>query len=173
MRETAEEIAELQVLLERSVAGGNEHLRAIMTPDRLLTAEQVVRVLDKMQVLVVATVTADGRPLTSCADGHLLHGRWVFTTSGEATKARHLAARPGVSATHVRGELLGVFTHGTAERLTPAHPDFAEIEDHLVGFYGSSPSSWAADIAYLRVQPRWMLAYSSDPAALMAEVTTA
>jgi len=168
MRETPEELVALQGLLDRSVTGGNDHLVAIMTPERRVTAEQMVRVLDGMQVLVVATVTADGRPLTSCVDGHLLHGRWVFTTDATATKARHLAARPAVSATHARGDTFGVFTHGTAERLTPEHPDFAEIEDYLTGFYGSSPSSWAPDIAYLRIQPRWMLACAADATSLLA-----
>ena len=108
MRESDDEIAALQRLLDVSVAGGNEHLRDIMTPERLLSAEQLVRVLAGMQVLVVATVTADGRPLTSCVDGHFVHGRWVFTTSALATKARHLAARPAVSATHARGDTFGV-----------------------------------------------------------------
>ena len=168
MRETPEEIAELQRLLDASIASQNEHLLAIMTPQRRLTAEQMVRLMTGMQVLVVATATADGRPLTSCVDGHLIHGRWVFTTDASATKARHLAARPAVSATHARGDDLGVFTHGTAERLTPDHPDFAEIEEHLVAHYDSSPSSWAPDIAYLRIQPRWMLAYAGDPASLLA-----
>ena len=168
MRETTTELAELQRLLDESVSTGNEHLLAIMTPERRLSAEQMVRALDGMQVLVVATVTADGRPLTSCVDAHLLHGRWVFTTDATATKARHLAARPAVSATHARGEALGVFTHGTAEWLTPEHPDFAEVEDHLATHYGSSPSSWAPDIAYLRIEPRWMLAYAADPASLLA-----
>jgi len=168
MRERPEELVVLQELLDRSVAGGNDHLVAIMTPERRVTAEQMVRVLDGMQVLVVATVTADGRPLTSCVDGHLLHGRWHFTTDATATKARHLAARPAVSATHARGDTFGVFTHGTAERLTPAHPDFAEVEDHLATHYGSSPSSWAPDIAYLRIEPRWMLAYAADPSSLLA-----
>ena len=168
MRETDEELVELQALLDRSVATDNEHLVAIMTPERRLSAAQTVRALDGMRVLVVATVTADGRPLTSCVDGHLIHGRWVFTTDATATKARHLAARPAVSVTHARGEEIGVFTHGTAERLTPEHPDFAEIEDHLVEHYGSSPSSWAPDIAYVRIQPRWMLAYAADPGSLAA-----
>ena len=133
MHETADEIAALQELLDASIASDNEHLLAIMTPERRLTAEQMLPLLHGMQVLVVATATADGRPLTSCVDGHFVHGRWVFTTDASATKARHLAARPAVSATHVRGEELGIFTHGTAERLTPGHPAYAEVEDHLAG----------------------------------------
>ena len=170
MRESDDEIAALQRLLDVSVAGGNEHLRDIMTPERLLSAEQLVQVITGMQVLVVATVTADGRPLTSCVDGHFVHGRWVFTTSALATKARHLAARPAVSATHARGDTFGVFAHGRAQRLTPAHPDFAEVDDHLTAFYGVSPSTFAADIAYLRIQPTWMLAYAAAPASLLADL---
>ena len=161
-------MAELQRLLDQSMETRNQHLLSIMTPERRPTAEQMVQALDGMQVLVLATVTADGRPLTSCVDGHLLHGRWVFTTDATATKARHLAERPAVSATHARGDTFGVFTHGSAERLTPEHPDFAEIEGHLVEHYGSSPSSWAPDIAYVRIQPRWMLAYAADPGSLAA-----
>ncbi len=168
MLETADEIAALQELLDASVGSDNEHLLAIMTPERRLSAEQMTQLLIGMQVLVVATSTADGRPLTSCVDGHFLHGRWVFTTDASATKARHLAARPAVSATHARGDELGVFTHGTAERLTPDHPDFAMVDEHLTAHYGASPSTWAPDIAYLRIQPRWMLAYAASPAALFA-----
>ena len=168
MLETADEIAALQDLLDASIASDNAHLVAIMTPERRLSAEQMTQLLVGMQVLVVATVTADGRPLTSCVDGHFVHGRWVFTTDATATKARHLAARPAVSATHNRGEELGIFTHGTAERLTPDHPDFAMVDEHLTAHYGASPSTWAPDIAYLRIQPRWMLAYAASPAALFA-----
>jgi pyridoxine/pyridoxamine 5'-phosphate oxidase len=167
MRETPEEIDELQQLLDRSMTTRNQHLLSIMRPERRVSATQMVQALDGMQVLVLATSTADGRPITSCVDGHLLHGRWVFTTDATSTKARHIAARPAVSATHARGDTFGVFTHGTAERLTPEHRDFAQIEDHLVEFYGASPSSWAPDIAYLRIQPRWMLAYAADPASLI------
>jgi general stress protein 26 len=164
--ETADEVVALQELLDASLQTDNEHLLVIMTPERRLTAQQTTELLVGMQVLVVATSTADGRPLTSCVDGHFIHGRWVFTTDASATKARHLAARPAVSATHARGEDLGIFVHGVAERLTPDHPDFARIDAHLTAHYGASPSTWAPDIAYLRIQPRWMLAYAASPAAL-------
>lgn len=72
---------------------------------------------------------------------------------------------------HLRGDDLGVFTHGRVEFLTPEQPDFAAVEEHLVGHYGSSPSSWGEDIAYLRVQPHWMVVYAFRKADLLATVT--
>jgi general stress protein 26 len=164
MKESDDELIWLQDLLEGSLAGAGGHLRGIIRPGkRTLTAKQLVRALDGMRVLVVATTTATGAPRTSAVDGHFLHGRWVFTTSGTSVKARHLRARPAISVTHVDGERLGVFTHGAVEFLGPGASDFAEIEDHFTSHYGSSPSSWGRSIVYLRVQPSWMVAYAFDP----------
>jgi hypothetical protein len=170
MYETEAELAELQELLDASLARSTEHLRSIITSPNTVTALQLARLLTGMCVLAAATVTARGEPRISGVDGHFLHARWVFTTSGTAAKAAHLRARPAVSVAHMRGELLGVFTHGHAEFLTPDHGDFATIEEHLVAHYGSSPASWGHEIVYLRVQPTWIVAYAHEPAKLVAAV---
>src|SRR5262245_54282633 len=112
MKETPEELAALQRRLDESIGSSGEHLIGIVTPPRRLSARQLVAALTGMKVLVVATVTAAGEPRTSCVDGHFLHGTWLFSTAGSAYKARHLRARPTLSATHVDGERLAVFTHG-------------------------------------------------------------
>ena len=141
MKETAGELASLQTLLDASLAGATEHLRAIVTPGRTLDARELCDLLTGMRTLAVSTVTATGEPRVSGVDGHFWHGRWVFTTSGTAAKARHLRARPAVSAAHLVGDDLGVFCHGRAQFLTPEDPDWAPIEAHLTAHYGSSPSS--------------------------------
>ena len=173
MFETDDDLARLQTLLDASHARSTEHLRSIIHGDRRLTAAHVAGLLTGMKVISVATVTASGEPRISALDGHFLHGRWCFTTSGTAVKARHLAARPDVSATHLRGDDFGVFTHGVAQRLRRGDDGFAELDEHLTSLYGASPSTWADDIAYLRIEPRWMVAYAADPAALRATATTA
>lgn len=166
MRESEADLDRLQTLLEESLVGSTEHLRSIVrSGETNLTARQLVNALTGMRVLVVATTTARGEPRTSAADGHFLAGNWIFSTSGTAAKARHLAARPAVSVTHLDGERLGVFTHGTVERLTPGHADFGWVDEYLTEFYGSSPATWGPDIAYFRVRPSWMVAYAADPAA--------
>ncbi|NIK61022.1 pyridoxamine 5'-phosphate oxidase family protein [Kribbella shirazensis] len=162
MKETPAEVAELQALMDAVYPRSTEHLRSIITGQNQLSAEALVRVLTGMRVLSVATVTASGEPRISAVDGHLLHARWVFTTAGSAAKARHLRARPAASVSYVDGERIGVFTHGTVEFLTPAHPDFAEIEEYLVGHYGDSPSNWGPDIVYCRLEPTWMMGYGDE-----------
>ncbi|MBO0828975.1 MAG: pyridoxamine 5'-phosphate oxidase family protein [Streptosporangiales bacterium] len=163
MRESDADLDRLQSLLDESLARSTEHLRSIVRPgERSLTARQLAHELTGMRLLVVATTTARGEPRTSAADGHFLRGRWVFSTSGTAAKARQLAARPAVSVTHLDGERLGVFTHGSVERLAPGHPDFGWVDEHLTEHYGSSPTTWGPDIPYFRVEPTWTVAYAAD-----------
>jgi hypothetical protein len=170
MYETADELGWLDDLLARSLHGSSEHLRSIVTEgERTLDARQTAAVLTGMRTLSVATVTRAGEPRISGADGHFLHARWVFTTSGTAVKARHLRARPAVSVAHIVGDDLGVFCHGRVEFLEPEHRDFAEIEEHLTRHYGSSPSSWGPEIVYLRVQPHWMVTYAFAKDRLLTE----
>ncbi|MGW6282621.1 pyridoxamine 5'-phosphate oxidase family protein [Kribbella sp. NPDC055071] len=167
MKESVGEVTELQGLLDAAYGRSTQHLRNIVTDPRRLDADELVRVLTGMCTLNLATVTAKGEPRISAVDGHFLHARWVFTTAGSAAKARHLKVRPAASLSYVDGERIGVFSHGTVEFLTTDHPEFPEIEQHLVDHYGSSPSSWADDIVYCRLQPTWMVGYAFDKAGLL------
>ncbi len=171
MRENDAELSELQLLLDASLARATEHLRSIVRPGRTLTAAQLAQVLTGMCTLAVSSVTASGEPRVSGADGHFLHGRWVFSTERSSAKARHFAARPAVSLAHLRGDDLGVFTHGRVEvlnpRQAPPDPQWPAILDHLTQHYGSSPLSWGDVVAY-RVRPHWMVAFAPDPPGLLA-----
>lgn len=124
-----------------------------------------------MCTLALATVTVTGEPRISGADGHLLHGRWIFGTDRQAVKARHLGARPGVSAAYMRGEELGVFAHGQVVTLNPADgaadPQWPAVLDYMTGHHGQSPLAWG-DVVYYRLEPHWMVAFASDPAKLLS-----
>ncbi|MEV4391972.1 pyridoxamine 5'-phosphate oxidase family protein [Nonomuraea sp. NPDC049607] len=169
MRETPQELEELQALLDASLSRSTSHLRSIVT-ERTLDAEQLTRVLTGMCVLALSTVTAKGEPRISGADGHFLHGRWVFGTARGAAKARHLAARPVASVAHMRGEDLGVFTHGTVEILNPQDgepaADWPDLLAYLKDFYGENAFDWDNDVVYFRLHPHWMTAYAPDLAKL-------
>jgi hypothetical protein len=171
MRETSEELNQLQGLLDASLSGSTTHLRSIVT-EHTLTAGQLTQVLTGMCTLALSTVTAKGEPRISGADGHFLHGKWHFGTARSAAKARHLAARPAASVAHMRGEDLGVFTHGTVEILNfvdgePA-ADWRDLLAYFKDFYGGDAFDWDNDVVYYRLHPHWMTVYAPDFAKLTA-----
>ncbi|MBA3744340.1 pyridoxamine 5'-phosphate oxidase family protein [Sporichthya sp.] len=67
-----------------------------------------------MRLLSLATVTADHRPLVGAVDAFFIRGAFCFGSSPTSVRARHLAARPQVSAVHLPGEHLSVTAHGRA-----------------------------------------------------------
>ncbi len=170
MRETPEEIAALQTLLDASLSRSTAHLRSIVA-ERTMTAAELTRVLTGMCTLALSTVTARGEPRISAVDGHFLHGSWVFGTARTAAKARHLAARPAASVAHLRGEDLGVFAHGTVEVLNPDHgdpaADWPEVRTYLQGFYGDDAFDWDREVVYYRLRAHWATVYAPDVAALL------
>ena len=169
MLETSEDLATLQALLDDSHARSTEHLRGIINDDRTLTASQVAALLTGMKVISVATVSARGEPRISAMDGHFLHGTWTFSTSRSSAKARHLAARPGVSVAHVDGEAMAVFSHGQAVEI--GGDELRRVDEHWTAHYGSSPSSWGppGSIVMYRLAPTWMVGYAWRRADLLAE----
>ena len=168
MFETADELAELDDLLGASLARSNDHLRSIITPgERTLNAVQLAAVLIGISHLTVATVTATGEPRVSAVDGHFLHGRFVFSTTSQAAKIRHLRARPAVSASHLRGDALGVFVHGTADIIGKGDTDGTRLDGYLTSIYGVSPYTFGDEIVFVRIQPVWMVAYAFRPDDLL------
>jgi pyridoxine/pyridoxamine 5'-phosphate oxidase len=157
MRETREELDALQRLLDESFTRSSSHLRSIMEPQRRLTAERLAAELPSPAVLNIATVTARGEPRVSAVDGHFIHGRWHFTTAADSPKARHLAARPAVSASYTPRDGYGVFCHGRAALLDG--PERQLLREHFTATYGSDPEGWGG-IVYVRIDPDWMTAFA-------------
>ena len=135
MQETPEDIAQLQDLLDRSHAAGGRHLRSIITPERRVNAADLVERLQGMRLLVVATVTADGRPLTGPVDGIFYRGAFHFGSAPDSFRLRHLQARPQVSATHLPGEELAVTVHGRATPVDVHAEEGAELRQTLIDIY--------------------------------------
>jgi hypothetical protein len=146
MRETPTDLDRLQQLLDRSAADAGPHLRGIVTDERRVTAAQLCQRLQGMRLLVVATVTADGRPLAGPVDGYLVRGSFYFGSGRNSVRMRHLAARPAVSATHLPGEDFAVTVHGRAELfdvLDPAHGELRQaMLDHYLPRQGPEFETW-------------------------------
>ena len=141
MNETADDLDRLQRLLDESYASGGAHLREVISPERRLDAAALAARLDGMKLLVLATVTADGRPICGPVDGIFFRGQFHFGSSPESIRFRHIRQRPAVSATHLDGEEFSVTVHGTATELdlrSAEHADFRRaVLDIYVPRYGA------------------------------------
>jgi uncharacterized pyridoxamine 5'-phosphate oxidase family protein len=133
--ETPAELERLQHLLDASAAGAGPHMRNIITDERRVDAAALSERLQGMCLLVLATVTADGRPLVGPVDSYLLHGSFYFSSGRDSVRMRHLAARPAVSATHLPAEEFAVTVHGRAELFDVLDPDQGELRQAMLDFY--------------------------------------
>jgi uncharacterized pyridoxamine 5'-phosphate oxidase family protein len=129
--ETPDDLKRLQELIDRSYEQAGPHLLAIHNPERRATAEELAGRLTGMCLLVLATVTADGRPITGPVDGIFHRAAWYFGTASNSVRFRHIRARPQVSATHLPAEEFAVTVHGQA---VPVELD-AELRHTLEQIY--------------------------------------
>ena len=164
MRETAGEIAELQDLIDRSLARTRPHMRAIVHPGEYsLSAKQVVKLLDGLKTVAVAAPAPNGDPLVAPMDGWFLHGKFYFSSSGDAVRIRGLRKRPRASIAYFEGERFLINAHGHAELMFKGHPDLAEIDAIFHDHYGSSAFDWSDEGVYVRLDADRFYTYSRTP----------
>lgn len=170
MRETPEDLAVLQDILDRSYEAAGEHLRSITTPERRLDAGALCDELTGMRLLVLATSTRDGRPVCGPVDGIFYRGEFWFGSSPDSVRFRHIRSRPDVSATHLPGEHLAVTVHGTAHGVDPWAPENGGFVACCREVYPDWDEWWADDgplrgAVYARIEPRRMFTFHMAPDA--------
>jgi hypothetical protein len=163
MHETAEDLKNLQLLLNRSYDQAGPHLREVVTPDRRISAADLIDLMTGVQVLALATVTGDGRPLTGAVDGLFHRSTFWFGSSPDSVRMGHLLLRPQVSASHLRGESLAVTVHGRADIVDLHDPLHAGFRAYCVETYGEDWDDWGASAVYARIEPERMFAFGFDP----------
>jgi nitroimidazol reductase NimA-like FMN-containing flavoprotein (pyridoxamine 5'-phosphate oxidase superfamily) len=164
VHETAEDLAALQELIDRSYEQAGTHLLRILTPERRMTAEEVAERLSGMCLLALATATADGRPIVGPIDGVFYRGAFHFGSAPDSVRFKHIAKRPNVSATHLPGEELAVTVHGRATPLDvgdPAHAGFRNtLLEVYVPRYGEGWEKFLdSGVAYARIDAERMFTY--------------
>jgi hypothetical protein len=169
MHESAEELERLQQILDASAAAAGPHLRGIISEERRVDAVSLCAQLQGMRLLVVATVTADGRPLAGAVDGYFLHGSFVFSSGRNSVRMRHLAARPAVTATYLPGEEFAVTVHGRAELFDVLDPAHDELKQAMLDFYlpkqGPAFETWlhAENPVGARIAPDKIFTFHMSP----------
>ena len=176
MRETEAEVAELQRMFDAHLEHANPHMTGIITPERRLTARQVVRDLEGIKHVAFATVTSRGEPRVIGLRNYIESGipldaaltydlppRFTVSTGGGATRLKHLRANPACSAVHMDGERIAVVANGTVEWIGRDHPDHHEIHGIWQATYESDPYDWGDGVVLFRIAPTSMWAYASHP----------
>jgi hypothetical protein len=163
VHETEADIESLQSLLDRSFDRAGPHLLRIFTPERRLSARQVVSLFPGVRQVALATVTARGEPRVAPVDAILLRGSFHFGTSLQAARIRHLRARPATSLTYFEGDELAVIAHGAAELLEFGHPDFEQIDREFLSQSGGTPSTEEEGVVFVRVGPSALYAFAHAP----------
>lgn len=159
VEETADDLAQLQALLDQSHAEAGEHLRSIITDERRMTAEEVAEALTGMRLLALATVTQRGEPRVGPVDAFFYRGRFWFGSSPTSARFRHLRSRPAVSATHVPDESLAVTVHGRATTVDVRAPEHARFRAICVASYGPDWEDWGAGAQYARIDAHAMFTF--------------
>ena len=163
MHETEQDLAELQELLERTLARANPHLTSIVSPERRLTARQVARYLQGTKHVAFATVNERGEPRVAPLDGVFIRGRFTVSTGRRAARLRHLRANPACSAVHMDGDVVGITVHGRATIIGADDSGVGDIEPVWREIYGSSPFEWGEGVVFMRIEPSSMWAYAFHP----------
>jgi nitroimidazol reductase NimA-like FMN-containing flavoprotein (pyridoxamine 5'-phosphate oxidase superfamily) len=164
VHETAEDLAALQSLIDRSFESAGTHLLRILTPERRMSAEEVAERLSGMCLLALATVTADGRPIVGPVDGIFFRGAFHFGSAPDSVRFRHIRERPHVSATHLPGEELAVTVHGRAVPVDVQSEADAEFRSTLLEIYTPRyGEEWASfldsGVAYARIEAERMFTF--------------
>jgi hypothetical protein len=165
VHESPADIRRLQELIDRSYANAGRHLLSIHTPERRPNAEEIVSRLSGMRLLVLTTVTHDGRPIGGPVDGIFYCGAFHFGSSPYSMRFRHIRSRPHVTATHLPGEEFAVTVHGRAVPIdvgAEANAGFRRaLLDVYVPRYGADWERFLdSGVMYARIEAERMFAFA-------------
>ena len=164
MHETEEDLRRLQELLDRSYEHAGPHLLEVHAEPRRMGAAETVERLAGRLLVVVATTTSDGRPLTSPVDAVLFRGALHFGSSPDTLRLRHLRAQSSVSATWAPRREMAVTVHGEAVFVDVSASENAAFRRVLLDVYAPSVGpEWErfldSGVAYHRIDARRMFAF--------------
>lgn len=159
MHETSEDVERLQSLLDASHASAGPHLRAIFADERRVSAADLPGRLTGVQVVHLATVTARGEPRVAPVDGLFFRGAFHVGTAPEAVRARHLRARPQVSASVAHGEEFAVVVHGRAVELDLDSDEHAPLRAYYTEVYGDGWEAFRRGNPYWRIEAQKMFSF--------------
>lgn len=155
MRETPNDLQQLQNLLDSSIEQAGPFLRSSFEmPEHSLSARQITNHLEGLPTISMASVTAAGEPRVAPIGAIFYRGSFYAPTVRNAARVRHYESRPALSATYYEGIDLAIIMHGRAAIIDESDPSFAPVDAELKRLTGESVLEWdSADGVYVRVDP--------------------
>ena len=166
MQETAEDLARLDQIMERSIERAGPFLRSSFEmPEHSLSAAQLVAFFDKNRTVALATTTRTGAPRVAPIGCYLVGGSFCIPTTRTAARYRMIERRPEVSLTSFDGIDLAVIVHGRAEVAHDGSPFFGRLELIQQELDHSSVRTWGepGEGCYLVIAPDTILTYTRYP----------
>jgi uncharacterized pyridoxamine 5'-phosphate oxidase family protein len=157
--ETAEDIRELQRLLDESHAAAGAHLKRIFSDERRVSAEDLPGHLTGVQVTALGTVTAAGEPRVAPVDGLFYRGRLWFGSAPDSNRFRNIRARPQVSASITHGEEFALVVHGTARVVDLNGDEHAGFAEYIGEVYGVDKIDWSKGHPYAWIEAKRMFSF--------------
>jgi len=171
VRETAEDMTQLQALLDQSIEQAGAFLReSFQMPDHSLSAAQLVTYLQGLPTVALATVTARSEPRVAPIGALFYRGNFYIPTVAAASRTKHILRNSAVSLTHYASHDndLALIAHGQATIILSTHPDFAALEElHRSYNNGKSVSDWGEGV-FLRITPHALYTYARQPETMPA-----
>lgn len=163
MKETAEDLEQLQRLLDQSIEQAGEFLRSsFQMPQHSLSARQLICYLQGIQTVALATVTAKGLPRVAPVGSLFFRGRFYIPTIATAARTRHVMKQPAISLTHFVGNDLAIIAHGRGSILSLEHEEFETLEALQRESSGQSVRTWGEGV-YLRMEADVVYTFARYP----------
>jgi hypothetical protein len=128
MRESAQDIAALQSLIDQSIDSAGPFIKqSFDMPALSLSAPRLITHLQGAVTIALGTVTSDGRPRVAPVIALFVRGSFFIPTVSNALRTRHVVNNPNVSLTLYEGNDFAILVHGTAEIVGTEHEAFEEL----------------------------------------------
>lgn len=161
MFETAEELAELQRLLDFSFERVGEHLGSIYDARKRLSASQLSG-FQGVRLVAVATVNSNGEPRAAPRSAAFLHGRFYLAANSNSVMVRRLATRPSMGLTYFENQML-IIGHGSATPFLNGDSRFKALrQEWEKAFKGSTDGKHGINM-FIRVDAENMVAFAKHP----------
>lgn len=162
MRESENDIQDLQQLIEQSIEQAGEFLRkSFQMPDCSLEAGELVEKLAGSLTVSLSTVTKNGEPRVAPIGAVFYRGRYYIPTIESAARTRMIRHNPAVSLTQYEGNDFAVLVHGRAVVIGSNHVYYADLQQLRQQLEMSDINTWGNgdEGIYLRIEPRVLYTY--------------